>query len=76
MKAETAEEVAAGCLTGPYRSEREVSDILQDRRLVLFRLVFLLRQGEDSKIRIIDDFKMCCCEPCVRVLVLLGAAGH
>ena len=29
MKAETTEEVAAGFLTGPYRSEQEVSDLLR-----------------------------------------------
>ncbi|CAE7247552.1 unnamed protein product [Symbiodinium sp. CCMP2456] len=57
MKAETAEEVAAGFLTGPYRSEREVSDLLQTDDWSLSPR-FLLRQGEDSKIRIIDDFKM------------------
>ena len=57
MKAETAEEVAAGFLTGPYHSEREVSDILQTDDWSLSPR-FLLRQGEDSKIRIIDDFKM------------------
>eukprot|EP00439_Symbiodinium_sp_Y106_P025560 s8862_g3.t1 len=57
MKAETAEEVAAGFLTGPYHSQREVSDILQTDDWSLSPR-FLLRQGEDSNIRIIDDFKM------------------
>lgn len=57
LKDETAEEVAAGFLSGPYHSEQEVSDILKTEGWSLSPR-FLLRQGEDSKIRIIDDFKM------------------
>ena len=57
MKAETAGEVVAGFLSGPYRSEQEVTDLLQSDAWSLSPR-FLLRQGEDSKIRIIDDFKM------------------
>ena len=38
---------------------------------------FLLRQGEDSKIRIIDDFKMSAVSQSgFRLLVFLGIAGH
>ncbi|CAE7245188.1 unnamed protein product [Symbiodinium sp. CCMP2592] len=57
MKAETSEELAAGFLTGPYHSEQEVSDILKTEAWSLSPR-FLLRQGEEAKIRIIDDFKM------------------
>ncbi|CAE7208506.1 unnamed protein product, partial [Symbiodinium sp. CCMP2592] len=57
MKDETSEELAAGFLTGPYHSEQEVSDILKTDAWSLSPR-FLLRQGEDAKIRIIDDFKM------------------
>ncbi|CAE7244295.1 RE1 [Symbiodinium sp. CCMP2592] len=57
MKAETSEELAAGFLTGPYHTEQEVSDILKTDAWSLSPR-FLLRQGEDAKIRIIDDFKM------------------
>ncbi|CAE7763864.1 unnamed protein product, partial [Symbiodinium necroappetens] len=57
MKAETAEEVASGFLQGPFHSEREVSELLQTEEWSLSPR-FLLRQGEDSKIRKIDDFKM------------------
>ncbi|CAE7252640.1 unnamed protein product, partial [Symbiodinium sp. CCMP2456] len=57
LKEETAEEVAAGFLSGPYHSEQEVSDLLKTEGWSLSPR-FLLRQGEDSKIRIIDDFKM------------------
>ncbi|CAE7779383.1 unnamed protein product [Symbiodinium sp. CCMP2592] len=57
MKDETSEELAEGFLTGPYHSEQEVSDILKTDAWSLSPR-FLLRQGEDAKIRIIDDFKM------------------
>ncbi|CAE7272894.1 unnamed protein product, partial [Symbiodinium sp. CCMP2592] len=57
MRAETDEEVKAGFLSGPYSSESEVSKVLGATNWSLSPR-FLLRQGEDAKIRIIDDFKM------------------
>ncbi|CAE7620270.1 unnamed protein product [Symbiodinium sp. CCMP2592] len=58
MRSETAEEeVKAGFLAGPYTSEAQVSEILGTSAWSLSPR-FLLRQGEDSKVRIIDDFKM------------------
>ena len=53
---ETANEVQAGFMTGPYRSEGEVTAQL-GTNLWSLSSRFLLRQGEDSKVRIIDDFK-------------------
>ena len=53
---ETASEVQAGLMTGPYRSEGEVSAQLGTSVWSLSPR-FLLRQGEEGKIRIIDDLK-------------------
>ena len=53
---ETASEVQAGFMTGPYRSEGEVSAQLGTSVWSLSPR-FLLRQGEEGKIRIIDDLK-------------------
>ncbi|CAE7265681.1 unnamed protein product, partial [Symbiodinium sp. CCMP2456] len=57
MKSETEAEVAAGFMSGPFHSEQEVSSELGTDDWSLSTR-FLLRQGEDSKVRIIDDFKM------------------
>ncbi|CAE7375366.1 unnamed protein product [Symbiodinium sp. CCMP2456] len=70
LKDETAEEVAAGFLSGPYHSEQEVSNILKTEGWSLSPRL-LLRQGEDSKIRIIDDFKMSAVNNRTRVRVPL-----
>ena len=53
---ETSAEVQAGFVTGPHHSEQEVSSLLGTDRWSLSPR-FLLRQGEDSKVRIIDDLK-------------------
>ena len=53
---ETASEVQAGFMTGPYHSESEVTAQL-GTNLWSLSPRFLLRQGEDSKVRIIDDLK-------------------
>lgn len=57
LKSETEAEVAAGFMSGPFHSEQEVSAELGTDDWSLSPR-FLLRQGEDSKVRIIDDFKM------------------
>ena len=56
LVAETSAEVQAGFMTGPHCSEHEVSSLLGTERWSLSPR-FLLRQGEDSKVRIIDDLK-------------------
>ena len=53
---ETACEVQAGFMTGPYHSESEVTSQLGTGVWSLSPR-FLLRQGEESKVRIIDDLK-------------------
>ena len=53
---ETTSEVQAGFMTGPYHSESEVTAQL-GTNLWSLSPRFLLRQGEDSKVRIIDDLK-------------------
>ncbi|CAE7416568.1 unnamed protein product, partial [Symbiodinium sp. CCMP2456] len=49
--------VAAGFMSGPFHSEQEVTSELGTDDWSLSPR-FLLRQGEDSKVRIIDGFKM------------------
>ena len=56
LVAETSAEVQAGFMTRPHCSEHEVSSLLGTERWSLSPR-FLLRQGEDSKVRIIDDLK-------------------
>ena len=53
---ETAGEVQAGFMTGPYHSESKVTAQL-GTNLWSLSPRFLLRQGEDSKVRVIDDLK-------------------
>ena len=56
LQEETASEVEAGFMTGPYHSENEVTAKLGTEHWSLSPR-FLLRQGEDNKVRIIDDLK-------------------
>ena len=53
--AETAQEIEAGFLLGPFSSVEEVCEFLGCRCWSLSPR-FLLRQGEDGKVRVIDDF--------------------
>ena len=53
--AETAQEIEAGYLIGPFSSVEEVTRFLGCACWFLSPR-FLLRQGEDGKVRVIDDF--------------------
>ena len=57
LKEESHAEVAAGYLLGPFESEEEVSAHLGTHDWSLSPR-FVLRQGEEQKVRVIDDFKM------------------
>ena len=56
LETETAAEVQSGFLVGPFCTEQEVSDRVGSPCWSLSPR-FILRQGEDAKIRIIDDLK-------------------
>ena len=53
--AETTQEIESGYLLGPFSSVEEVSEFLGCECWSLSPR-FLLRQGEDGKVRVIDDF--------------------
>ena len=57
LQEESHAEVAAGYLLGPFESEGEVSAHLDTHDWSLSPR-FVLRQGEEQKVRVIDDFKM------------------
>ena len=72
---ESAAEVEAGYLKGPFHSQEEVSaEVGTDSWSLAPR--FALRQGEDAKVRVIDDFKMSSGEPGLRVHLVSRATGH
>lgn len=55
LEAETLSEVEAGFLRGPFSSE-EISDLVGDSAWSLSKR-FVLYQGEDKKIRVIDNYR-------------------
>ena len=56
LVSETAAEVEAGFMLGPFHEEKEVSSALGTSQWSLSPR-FLLRQGEEGKVRVIDDLK-------------------